>query len=106
VVIRSWSQDAPKPILDCEGESRLGSPAASHGSIHGSALGCVVSRPSDYTLSYLQRAPLQHSTHVTHSMRILTKNSQFSELIYSSYQPLHPGGATHYEFLAATSVSA
>jgi hypothetical protein len=88
-------------------KSRLGSPAASHGFIHGSALGCVVSRPSDYTSAYLQRAPLQHSINVTLHTYVTYENShqEFSELIYSSYQPLHPGGATHYEF-SATSVSA
>jgi hypothetical protein len=43
----------------------------------------------------------RHPIHTRHSMRILTKNSQFSEPTYSSYQTLHPGGATHYEFLAS-----
>jgi hypothetical protein len=42
----------------------------------------------------------------THTSLYENSHQEFSELIYSSYQPLHPGGATHYEFLAATSVSA
>jgi hypothetical protein len=63
-----------------------------------------------YLFPYTKSRDLRHSinvilhTYVAKSMRILRENS--ITYTYSSYQTLHPGGATHYyKFLAATSVS-
>jgi hypothetical protein len=37
----------------------------------------------------------------THTSLYENSHQEFSEFTYSSYQPLHPGGATHYKILAS-----
>jgi hypothetical protein len=37
----------------------------------------------------------------THTSPYENSHQEFSEFTYSSYQTLHPGGATHYKFLAS-----